>query len=118
VTTTIAPKSVLIVDDETDLRESLREVLEDEGYQVQVAADGREAMARLNTARPCVVILDLIMPVMSGNEVYDAMQADPNLAGIPVIVSTSDPSRSPSGVPIMKKPVNIERLIQLVAKLC
>lgn len=116
--TTTANKSVLIVEDETELRESLREVMEDEGYAVQVAADGREAMAVLSSMSPCVVILDLIMPIMSGNEVYDAMQADPRLANIPVIVSTSDPSGSPSGVPIMKKPVNIDRLIQLVARLC
>ena len=111
-------RSVLIVDDETDLAESLRELLEDEGYQVKVAADGREAMGELSLWRPCVIILDLIMPVMSGNELYAAMQADPNLADIPVIVSTSDPSRSPSGVPIVKKPVNIARLIEMVARFC
>lgn len=111
-------RSVLIVDDETDLAESLRELLEDEGYQVKVAADGREAMGELSLWRPCVIILDLIMPVMSGNELYEAMQADPRLADIPVIVSTSDPSRSPSGVPIVKKPVNIARLIEMVARFC
>ena len=111
-------KSVLIVEDETELRDSLREVMEDEGYQVLVAADGREALEHLSSMRPSVVILDLIMPVMSGSEVYDAMQADPALADIPVIISTSDPSQSPSGVPIMKKPVNIRRLIELVAQLC
>lgn len=113
-----APHFVLIVEDEIDLRESLRDVLEDEGYQVMVAGDGREAMAHLSSLRPCVVILDLIMPIMTGNEVYDAMQADPTLATIPVIVATSDPSRSPSGVPIMKKPVNVTRLIELVHELC
>jgi CheY-like chemotaxis protein len=114
----IVNKSVLIVDDEADLRDSLRELLEEEGYSVEVAADGREALDRLSAIRPCVVILDLIMPIMSGNEVYDAMQADPTLATIPVIVATSDPSRSPSGLPIMKKPVNIPRLIKLVSELC
>lgn len=110
--------SVLIVEDETDLRESLREVLEDEGYEVQVAPDGREAMARLSSWRPSLVILDLIMPIMSGDEVYEAMQSDPALASIPVIISTSDPSRSPSGVPTMKKPVDINGLLQLIDRLC
>jgi CheY-like chemotaxis protein len=110
-------KSVLIVEDETELRDSLRELMEEEGYEVLVAADGREALEQLASARPSVVILDLIMPVMSGNELYDAMQADPSLATIPIIISTSDPSRSPSGVPVMKKPVNIRRLIALVAQL-
>jgi two-component system, sensor histidine kinase and response regulator len=109
-------RPVLIVEDEDELRESLRDLLEDEGYRVEVAADGNEAMLQLVRLRPSLVILDLMMPGMSGNEVYAAMQADPALASIPVIISTSDPSRSPIGVPVLKKPVGIDRLLQYVAK--
>jgi CheY-like chemotaxis protein len=111
-------RTVLIVEDEPDIRESLREVLEDEGYAVAVASNGKEGLAQLpELARPCAVVLDIIMPVMSGNELYNAMQADPDLAKIPVLVSTSDPSRAPSGVLLMKKPIDVDRFLDAVARL-
>jgi CheY-like chemotaxis protein len=116
--TTPCQAPVLLVDDEDDLRETLRDLLVDAGFRVEVAANGREAMAILARTKPCVVILDIIMPEMSGLEVYAAMQANPELVGIPVIVSTSDSSRAPSGVLLMKKPINVDRLLKTVATLC
>jgi CheY-like chemotaxis protein len=111
-------KTVMVIDDERDIRESLKDVLLDEGYQVLLAGNGREALSLLPEApRPLVVILDIIMPVMSGGELYAAMQADPRLRDIPVVISTSDPSRTPSGVPIMKKPINLGRLLAMIAAL-
>jgi len=67
---------------------------------------------------PDAVILDIIMPVMSGTEMYAAMQGDPGLAQIPVIISTSDPSRAPSGVLIMRKPIDVPRLLAAVKSVC
>ena len=58
-----------------------------------------------------MVLLDLLMPVLGGNEVYQAMQQEPRLINVPVIVMTSDPSRAPSGLLIMKKPMNLARLL-------
>jgi two-component system, sensor histidine kinase and response regulator len=114
----VAHRTVLVIDDEPEIRDSLRDALGDEGYSVVVAANGREAMALLpRLPRPCVVILDIIMPVMSGAELYAAMQADPQLAGIPVVVSTSDPSRAPRGPGIVKKPIRLEKLLAMVAAL-
>jgi two-component system, sensor histidine kinase and response regulator len=111
-------RTVLVVDDEPDIRESLKDVLVDEGYQVMLAGNGREALALLPTApRPLVVIMDIIMPVMNGTELYAAMQADAELRDIPVVISTSDPSRTPSGVPLMKKPINLGRLLAVIAAL-
>jgi CheY-like chemotaxis protein len=107
-----------VVDDEDDVRESLRELLEDEGYDVAVAADGQEGLQRVYRLRPCAVILDIIMPVMSGAEMYAAMQDDPELSRIPVIVSTSDPERAPSGVLIMRKPLDLSRLLTAVEGVC
>jgi CheY-like chemotaxis protein len=113
-----ADKTVVVVDDEEDIRETLRDVLEDEGYRVLVAANGREALDHLaSISPPCAVVLDIIMPVMSGTEVYEAMQADPRLAAIPLLVATSDPSRAPSGVLMMRKPFDVERLLAGVAAL-
>ena len=58
---------ILIVDDDPDIRDSLKEVLEDEGYEVNGVANGREALDYLRKSpRPCVILLDLMMPVMDG----------------------------------------------------
>jgi two-component system, sensor histidine kinase and response regulator len=112
-------KAILIVDDEVGLLEALADVFEAEGYRVETAVDGREALERLHgEEKPDLVILDLMMPVVSGNEVFAAMRADPALAGIPVIVSTSDPSRGPSGAFILKKPVDVGRLVEAVRLSC
>jgi CheY-like chemotaxis protein len=111
-------KTVLVVDDEPELGDSLRDALEDEGYRVAVARNGKEALDALPALEaPLAIILDIIMPVMSGTELYAAMQADPRLASIPVLVSTSDGSRAPSGVLIMKKPIDLDRLLDAVANL-
>ena len=108
-------RTVLVVDDEPDIRESLRDALEDEGYDVVTAANGREALTVLpGLPRPLAMILDIIMPVMSGAELYTALQADPHLASIPVVVSTSDPSRAPAGVLLMRKPIDLDRLLAVI----
>jgi CheY-like chemotaxis protein len=110
---------VLVVDDERDIRDSLGEFLTDEGFDVDVAADGAEALSLLGgEPLPCVVILDLLMPVLSGTELYEKMQRDQRLSAIPVIVSTSDPSRAPSGNPILKKPISLDRLLDAVQRYC
>lgn len=111
-------RSVLIVDDEVDLRDSLGEILGDEGYRVFVASNGREAMSLLHAIpRPSVIILDLVMPVMGGNEFYRALRATPALADIPVLISTSDPSAGPACVPVVRKPVSLDALLSSVAEL-
>jgi CheY-like chemotaxis protein len=110
---------ILIVEDEDDARETLAEFFEEEGCAVATAANGAEALARLAAEElPSVVLLDLLMPVVDGNEVYERMQRDPRLAKVPVIVSTSAPDRAPSGVLIMKKPMNLRRLMNVVRQCC
>jgi len=106
---------ILIVDDEAAGRDALREALEDEGYQVAVARDGLDAMRQLETALPSLMILDLLMPGMHGNALYDEMQKSPQLARIPVLVTTADPTRAPVGVPTIDKPLRLDRLLSLVA---
>ena len=114
----MSQRTVLVVDDEPDIRETLGDVLVDEGYTVELASNGQEALRRLpELSRPCAVILDIIMPVMSGTECYANIQADPRFADTPVLISTSDASRAPSGVLLMKKPIDLDRLLDAVAKL-
>ena len=109
---------ILIVDDEVNGRETLRDLLEDEGYEVMCAADGREALTQLANARPSLMILDLLMPGMSGNALYDEMQRSPSLAKIPIVVTTSDPTRAPIGVPTLGKPLRLDKVLSVVALAC
>ena len=110
-------KQVLIVDDEVDLLAALSEALADEGYLVETAVNGREALDKLpSMGRPCVMILDLVMPVMTGDELYAEMKADSRFSDIPVIVSTSDPTRSPPGVPVVRKPFSLNLMFEAVSR--
>jgi CheY-like chemotaxis protein len=115
---TTSSSTIVIVDDEETICETLKDVLEEEGYSVEVAADGVDALALLRgmPAPPRMIILDLLMPRMDGNAVLLALRADPALADIPVVISTSDPSRAPSGVLIMRKPVDLDMLLDTVRK--
>ena len=87
---------ILIVDDDNDVRAALSELLEEEGFAVEGATNGREALARLRggTVHPAVILLDLMMPGMDGWDFRSEQMRDPQLAQVPVvIVSASGFSR-------------------------
>lgn len=109
---------VLLVDDDADIRESLRDLLTDEGYEVLCARDGREALdVLLAGERPSLIVLDLIMPVMDGVEFLTHLRADPDLASLPVVVaSASSMVQPPPDTPLLRKPVNVDRLLELVER--
>ena len=111
---------ILVVDDDADVRETLSEVLQDEGYRVATARNGLEALAALRQAeRICLVLLDLMMPVMSGHEFLQKHKADPNLAGIPVIVMSALWDERPSSdQPFLRKPVPLSALLSFVEQYC
>ncbi len=81
---------VLIVDDHLDVQEMLASVLEMEGFETQRASDGQEALEKMAAQPPKLVVLDLMMPVMSGIEVLVHMQRSPETARIPVIVLSAE----------------------------
>ena len=111
-------RKILVVDDEAEFVSALAELLEGEGYVVDTAKDGREALSRLaGGPLPSVVILDLMMPAMGGAEVFSAMRADPRLASIPIILSTSDPAQVPSGALFLRKPISVLRMLETVHRL-
>ena len=112
------PGAVLIVDDDDLVRETLREVIEMAGCSALEASNGKEALKVMADHRPCLVIIDLLMPVMTGNELLEAMRREPALAEIPVIISTSAPDRAPPGVPIIRKPVDIDSVVASVQRSC
>lgn len=87
---------VLVVDDDDEIRTLLGAILEDEGYGVREASDGREAMDVLHDGAelPAVILLDLMMPVMSGLDVLDALAGSERLRRIPVVVMTAAPEKA------------------------
>jgi two-component system chemotaxis response regulator CheY len=108
--------SVLVVDDDDDIRESLGEAVELEGYHVRKAGDGTEALMLMRLSPPDLLLLDLMMPGTSGWLVLDAMEADPRLATIPVFIVTAVPNVSGvrTGYPIFTKPLNVARMMRTI----
>ncbi|HRC60090.1 MAG: response regulator [Propionivibrio sp.] len=82
-------KKVLIADDEQNIVISLDFLLRREGFEVLVAADGEEALAKIRSDRPDLVLLDVMMPKMNGFDVCQALRADPELASIRVLMLTA-----------------------------
>jgi CheY-like chemotaxis protein len=117
-TTTKQHPCVLVVDDEEDIRDTLREVVEMAGCTALVAANGAEALQVLAQHRPCLIILDLLMPIMTGAELLEAMQKAPELADLKVLISTSAPSRAPAGWPVLAKPISIHKLWDSMRTMC
>lgn len=109
---------VLIVDDEQDILDTLSEVVEMGGCAAVTASRGEEALRILASRRPCLVVLDLLMPGMTGNELLETMRSDPALADVPVVISTSAPERAPAGVPVLPKPVDIGKLWDWMKESC
>lgn len=81
--------SVLVVEDHADLREMLAVLLESEGFEVCTASNGAEALEELPRCKPSVILLDLMMPVMSGDEFREHQLANPTYANVPVICMTA-----------------------------
>jgi len=82
-------KTVLVIDDEPNVRMYLQTVLEDAGMNVQTAANGNEALDRMTEKKPDVISLDLVMPKMSGLKFFKYIQKNEDRAGIPVVVVTA-----------------------------
>jgi CheY-like chemotaxis protein len=108
---------VLLVEDDRDTRQSVRQVLEEEGYVVEEASDGQAALQRLGRdPRPALVLLDLMMPVMSGQTLLLELETHPELASLPIVVMTAsgiDEATSSLKVPILRKPVTIDALLRI-----
>ena len=120
---------VLVVDDDPDLRDSLMRLLEDEGYETLGASNGREALEVLErpAGRPCLILLDLMMPVMNGWETIEHLAAHPELGRIPIAIMSAcnTPQRQSNMGAIdeltflfLRKPIEIQALLDVVAEKC
>lgn len=79
-------KRVLIVDDEPNIVTALEFLLEKRGYEVKVAANGEAAIAEVASFKPDLVLLDVMMPKVSGYEVCQRMRANPQWQGIKIVM--------------------------------
>lgn len=110
-----------MVEDEPAIRGVITTLLEDEGYVVEAARHGREALTKALRHRPDVVILDLMMPTMSGWELIHAWRADLTTRCIPLVV-TSAAYPAPTAVSLgvhafVRKPIDLERLLSILEAL-
>ncbi len=111
--------NVLVVEDHADLREMLTVLLESEGFDVTTANNGAEALKALDEARPSVILLDLMMPVMTGDEFRQRQLADPRYRDVPVICMTAahdgrDRANRIQADAYFQKPVDFDRLLGAV----
>jgi CheY-like chemotaxis protein len=118
------PDIVLIVEDEPDVRENLALLLELKGYRVITAGDGKQALDCIaEHGPPCLILLDLMMPVMDGWQVRAALLEDPILAEIPVVVvsgvvDADDAVRDLEAVAHLRKPIDLGKLYRVVSSYC
>ena len=111
--------SVLLVEDDKDIRDAMSALLESEGYTVLTAGNGEEALRILDRGQPCVVLLDLMMPVMSGAELLEVVRQDAALARVPIVVVSAWPeeaSRLNGTCAFVKKPIDLAELLSVVAQ--
>jgi CheY-like chemotaxis protein len=118
------PARILVVEDDTDLRRSLAEVLEDEGCEVACARDGVEALRHLEGPAPQAILLDLTMPGMDGWTFRSRQRSDPRLAAIPTVVISAAYGSDGRGVEglapdaFLAKPFDLGSLIAALKRLC
>jgi len=112
---------VLVVEDDEDLCDILATILHESGYSVIIAKNGEEALQRLRTGtcRPCVILLDLWMPVMGGAQFREEQRKDSALAGIPVVALSGDrDSQAFDAAAYLSKPVQFNQLVSTVERFC
>lgn len=115
---------ILVVEDDLDIRSILSQLLVFEGYDVEDASDGAEALAMLRRdPLPALILLDLMMPIMDGWQLRAELQRDPALSSVPVVIVSADVRAEQEAsrlrvAGLLKKPLQIEPLLELVHSIC
>jgi len=113
---------VLVVDDETTLRDLIADALREPGYEVQTAANGVEALALLHRWLPDVIVLDLMMPRLDGTGFSELLRVNPDFAHLPVLLVTAAYGAEAAAQQVgarawLSKPFELDHLVQKVAQL-
>lgn len=115
-------KSILVVDDDFDVRTGIQEVLEDEGHVVVPAANGAEAMDLLTSGlRPALILLDLMMPIMDGFEFCHSWARDSRISTIPLFIVSADrdtagKAKTCGATGYLAKPIELDDLLSVAAR--
>jgi DNA-binding response OmpR family regulator len=112
---------ILVIENDREQRELLAETLRAHGYDVETAADGLAGLAAVRQHRPCLVLLDMMMPRMSGWEFMAALEREPGLAGVPVIILSGSRGTMPRQVAlgsavVVEKPFDLDALLALIER--
>jgi CheY-like chemotaxis protein len=114
--------TILLVEDDDGIRESVSECLRMEGYDVALARNGADALAWLRQGRrPSVVLLDMVMPVMTGAELLASIRSDPALRGVPVVLMTAAVQKDAAALQaeaFLSKPFDLDELLSTVERFC
>ena len=119
----VGRRPIVVVDDDRDIRETLAEILTDEGYEVHTARNGLEGLTLVASEQPGLVLLDLFMPVMDGAEFRRQQLRDPAIAEVPVVVISAAAGLERKVAPLalagwLEKPIHIEALLAVVRRYC
>lgn len=115
-------KNILVIEDDAAIRQTMKDILEIQGYHVFLAANGKEGTDQLRAIapNPCAILLDLMMPEMNGWQFLDFQRNDPKLRGIPVIICSAYEESAKSVKPqaFVSKPVQLDQLLGAVKAFC
>lgn len=112
-------KHILVVEDDPECLAALTELLSSEGYVVDIAENGADAIELFEAGqRPAVVLVDLLMPGLVGNELIEYLRTDEKLSQIPVGIVSGSPHLAPDGYPVFPKPFQLEELLDFVRMGC
>jgi CheY-like chemotaxis protein len=114
--------SILVVDDDHDIRTCVAEILSEAGYPVRAAAHGADALALMRGGfRPSLILLDLMMPVMDGAALCEVLAAEPGLAAIPIVIISADADAANKATAcaaagLLRKPIRLNDLLAMAAR--
>ncbi len=115
-------RTILIVEDDTDIRDTLQHLLEANGYRAAPASNGQVALDLIESiGRPCLILLDLMMPVMDGWAFLTALDQSDTLVDVPIVIVSAYTDKAASlerAQQVLKKPVDIHALMEVVRQHC
>jgi CheY-like chemotaxis protein len=123
MSSSIVPPTVMVIDDDLDIREIITEILTDAGYEVVPSSNGVDALDKLRTVTPSLILLDLNMPIMDGVAFRRAQCKDPVASRIPTVVMSAVHAMQERVADLgvneaLTKPVNLKQLLDVVARYC
>lgn len=116
-----AHNSILVVEDDIDIRSALVQILRMEGHATAEASNGKEALEYIrNNPKPCMVLLDMMMPIMTGRQFLDVFKNEPDSSSVPVVIisAVADRIDTSGAKEFIRKPLEVSKLLEVISKYC